>query len=62
MYVLRVKGKYFKTKYTPLGILVIVNDMINSKIKIQSKSINRYNSATIYVSIQIYSKNILALN
>jgi len=47
MYVLRVNEKYFKTKYRPPDILFIVNDMINSKIKLHLKSTNENYSATI---------------
>jgi hypothetical protein len=47
MYVLRVKGKYFNTKYRPPDLLVIVNDMISYKIKLHLKSKNKNYSATI---------------
>jgi hypothetical protein len=47
MYVLTVKEKYFKTKYRLPYLLVIVNDMISSKIKLHLKSKNKNYSATI---------------
>jgi hypothetical protein len=52
MYMLRVKEKYHKAKYRPPGILVIVNDMINYKIKLLVQ-------LKFYVPIQIYYKNTL---
>jgi hypothetical protein len=49
----KVREKYFKTKYRPAGILVNVDDMISSKFKLQLKFGNNKSCSSMIVNFHI---------